>query len=293
MLLRPHGDFAELADDGGVAFVTGMHRNRAVAQHGFGPGGGDGDVVARLAQYDISILVFFDIGVGGTPCERVFEVPHVARGFDVFDFEVGDGGLKVRVPVHQALAAVDEALVVHIDKDLDDGVVEIAIFADWRARGTGHSEGVSGPIAGGAETFQLVDDGVAGFCFPGPDFLEEVFAAQLAAGGCAFFGQFAFDNHLRGDACVVLARLPKRVVAAHAVPADQDILQRVVEGVAHVERARHIGRRDHDGEGFRARCRVGAGLEAAFLFPGLVDAVLSRLCVECFVHRRASCVVGA
>jgi hypothetical protein len=53
----------------------------------------------------------------------------VARDLDVLDLEVGDRGLEMRVPVHQPLAAIDQALVVHVDEDLDDGVVEIAVLA--------------------------------------------------------------------------------------------------------------------------------------------------------------------
>jgi hypothetical protein len=55
------------------------------------------------------------------------------------------------------------------------------------------------------------------------------------------FGQFALHDHLRGDARMVGARLPERVEAAHPVPADQHVLQRVVEGVAHMQDAVTLG----------------------------------------------------
>ena len=38
-----------LPDQRLVALVVGMHRHGGVAQHGFGPGGGDGDELARLS----------------------------------------------------------------------------------------------------------------------------------------------------------------------------------------------------------------------------------------------------
>src|SRR3546814_6434989 len=41
MRLRPDRDLAQLADDRRVARVRRMHRHRAVAEHGFGAGGGD------------------------------------------------------------------------------------------------------------------------------------------------------------------------------------------------------------------------------------------------------------
>src|SRR3712207_7908233 len=51
--------------------------------------------------------------------------------------------------------------------------------------------------------------------------------------------------------------LPERVVALHPAPADQHILQGVVERVADVEAAGDVRRRDHDGEGLAARVARG------------------------------------
>ncbi len=61
--------------------------------------------------------------------------------------------------------------------------------------------------------------------------------------------QPAFDDGLRGDAGVVGAGHPEGVVALHPLEADDDVLQRVVEGVAEVEGAGDVRRRDDDGEG--------------------------------------------
>ena len=96
-------------------------------------------------RVDVPVLVLFDVFIGGTAGQRVFEVPHVAVDFDVLDLEIGNRGLEMRVPVHQTLAAIDEALVIHIDEDLDHGVVEIALFA-LGAPWPGHGEGVAVPV---------------------------------------------------------------------------------------------------------------------------------------------------
>ena len=50
VLFGANRDFAELADDGRIALIRGVHRHRAVAQHGFGAGGGDGDIVALFLR---------------------------------------------------------------------------------------------------------------------------------------------------------------------------------------------------------------------------------------------------
>ena len=151
MLLRADGNFAELADDGRIALVIGMHRDRAVAEHGFGPRGGDGDVVARLAKRDVPVLVLFHIFVSRAARERVFEVPHMAVDFGVLDLQIRNRGLELRVPVHQPLAAIDQALIVEIDEDLEDGVVEVSLLPLRRAGRPGHGKGVARPVAGGAE----------------------------------------------------------------------------------------------------------------------------------------------
>ncbi len=58
---------------------------------------------------------------------------------------------------------------------------------------------------------------------------------------------------LRRDAGVIGAGHPEGVVALHAPPADQHVLQRVIECVAHVQRAGHVGRRNDDGERLAVR----------------------------------------
>ena len=78
--------------------------------------------------------------------------------------------------------------------------------------------------------------------------------------------ELALDHDLRGDAGVVGARLPQRVVAPHAVVADQRVHQGVLEGVAHVQRAGDVGRRQHDAVGVGLPGSVG-GLEIAVRFP--------------------------
>ena len=286
-LLRADGNLAQPAHDRRVAGVGRVDRDRPVAEHGLGARGGDGDVVALLLEHDIAVLVALDIGVGFAVGERILEVPHVAVDLDVLDLEIGDRGLEMRVPVHQPLAPVDQPLAVHVDEDPDDGVVEVALLARGRAGRAGHGEGVARPVARRAEPLELVDDGAAGGDLPLPDLAQEGLAAHLAARRLPLLGEHALDHHLRGDPGMVLPRLPQRVEAAHAVPADQDVLQRAVEGVPHVQAAGDVGRRHHDAEGVGAR-RVRAGREGAGLLPCGVDPPLGPGRVECLFHRHGS-----
>lgn len=56
-------------------------------------------------------------------------MPHMAGHFAVLDLKIGNRGLEMRVPVHQPLAAIDDALVIQIHEDADHGVVEIPFLA--------------------------------------------------------------------------------------------------------------------------------------------------------------------
>ncbi len=58
--------------------------------------------------------------------------------------------------------------------------------------------------------------------------------------------ELPLDHVLGGDAGVVHAGQPQRLVALHPPAPDQRVLDRVVERVAHVQRAGHVRRRDDD-----------------------------------------------
>ena len=85
--------------------------------------------------------------------------------------------------------------------------------------------------------FIWLQDRAAVLLFPVPDALDELLAADVVAAD-AFFAQAPLDHHLRGDAGVVGARQPERLIAAHAVPARGHIDLGVFEHVPDVERCR-------------------------------------------------------
>ncbi len=66
---------------------------------------------------------------------------------------------------------------------------------------------------------------------------------------------------------MVHARLPEHVLAAHALEADHDVLQRIIQRMSHVQRTGHVRRRDDDREGLGAGLFVGARAERIGLIP--------------------------
>ena len=278
MFLRADRNFAKLADDRRIALVRGVNGNRAVAQHRLGTGRRNRDIVALFLEGDVAVGVLLDIGIGGPVGERVLEVPHMAVGFLVLDFEIGNRRFELRVPVDEALAAIDQAFLVEGDEDFEHGLGQALI----------HGEAFARPVAGGAEALQLVEDQATRFRLPLPDLLDEGLTAHLATARQLFGGQLTLNDHLGRDAGMVHARLPKHILAAHALEADHDVLQRVVERMAHMQRARDVRRRDHDGEGFSAGLRALAGAEGIRLFPRFGDARLDRCgIIGFFKHFRA------
>src|SRR5262249_4306628 len=93
------------------------------------------------------------------------------------------------------------------------------------------------------------------------------------------------DDVLRRDAGVVHAGLPQDLVALHALAARQRVDDGVLEGVAQVQRAGDVGRRDDDG--VRRLLALVVRREVTALHPALVQRplylsrrVLRRQCLE-------------
>ena len=104
------------------------------------------------------------------------------------------------------------------------------------------------PIDRSAQPLHLVQNRAAVMPLPLPHALDKGFAAHLLPRG-SLADHLPLHHHLRGDAGMVGARHPQSPLAAHAVPACQDVALRVFEHVAHVQAAGHIGRRQQNRKG--------------------------------------------
>src|SRR5690606_37530493 len=137
---------------------------------------------------------------------------------------ISDRGLELRVPVHQPLVAVDQALVVEVDEDLHHRAGEERV----------HRELLAAPVHRAAEAAELAGDRAAAFGLPLPDLLDEFFAGVVGALVLPLF-ELAFDDHLRGDAGVIGAYDPQRILAPEALVADRNVLKSVIECLADVQ----------------------------------------------------------
>src|SRR5581483_6206858 len=107
---------------------------------------------------------------------------------------------------------------------------------------------------------------------PLPHAFQECLATHLPAARLLALHELAFDHHLSGDAGMIGAGLPQHVASAHTLEAAEHVLERVVEGMPHVERAGYVRRRYYDAIGL-GPCALGlAGPEGTRLLPGRRDA---------------------
>ena len=107
------------------------------------------------------------------------------------------------------------------------------------------------PVATTAEFAELVHNRAAILLAPFPDTFHEGLTTEVAT--ClAFFLEGLFDNVLGGDARMVGSRNPQHIAALHTPPTHEDVLDRVVQGMAHVKDSGDVWWGDYDAVGFAA-----------------------------------------
>ena len=224
-----------------------------VAEHGLRARGRHRDVVDAVHGLD----------------ERVAQIPEVSLLVLVLRLVVRDGGAAGGAPVDDALAAVDQAVVVPVAEDLAHGAGELGAHRELLVR----------EVDRAAHALDLGDNRAAVLARPVPAGVEELLAPDLKARD-ALALELLVHLGLRGDARVVRTQDPARGAAAHAAVADVGVLDGVVHRVAHVQDARHVGRRDDDGA---VPHPLGA-LVAAGAHPALDELGLGGLGVVVLGH---------
>ena len=133
---------------------------------------------------------------------------------------------------------IDVAFVVEVDEDLDDAFGTLLVHRKRRAV----------PVARGTQTAQLLQDDASVLVGPSPCMLQEFVAREVTLLD-ALLGKFLHHLGLGSYRGMVGAGNPQCVLALHAGTTNQDVLNGVVQHVAHVQHTRHVGWRDDDGVG--------------------------------------------
>ncbi len=265
------------------ARVLRVHGHARVAHVGLGSGRRDGDprllvvgVVLRVGVSARCELAPSD-GDGGVALDffdqRVAEVVEVPVNLLHLDLVVRERGLRDRVPVDQALAAMDQPVLEKLEERLPYRPGADVV----------HREALAFPITRAPHRLQLVGDAGFELVLELLDELDELLASVpareffllvLSDPVLALLLEAFVDHGLGRDPRVIGAGHPEGLVPLHAVGADKDVLEGVVERVPEMEGGGDIGRGDEDGigGGLAVKDALGIGAESARIDPFLPDA---------------------
>src|SRR5210317_335756 len=162
-------------------------------------------------------------------------MPEMSLLVFVLYFEIGQGGVTTGTPVDQAVGPVDQVIFIQPNKN----------FTHSRRETFVHGKTLTTPITGSSQTFQLLNDLASGLFTPLPDPVDELFSTDRMT--IKAFGRELSLNHILGcDTGVISARHPEDLAATHSLPASQNILQRIVKSVPHMQHTGHVRRRNYD-----------------------------------------------
>ena len=210
----------------------------------------------------------------------VVDVPEMARVILMLNLDIAQCSVAVYTPVGDTGAFVNQALFKQRAENLANSLG--ATFV--------HSEALTLPVAGNAQMLQLVDNAVAVLLLPFPNAFQELFASQVITGFAFLFFDNLFNLNLGCQTCMVIAGHPQSVVAHHAVPADQDILQGIIQCMAHMQLTGDVRWGDNNTEGFLAFFYFG--MKITMLFPEFIPFLLygSRIInlrdIMLFTHKK-------
>ena len=196
--------------DGVIAFLVLMpHLLFAACQH-YGIHVGIGNIILQMIELGILLAVYHLLG--------------------------REHRLGLGIPVHHAQAAIDVALLIEVYEHLHHRLRAQLV----------HREGRTVPVTRGAEFPQLLEDDAAVLACPLPGMLKKLLTREVTLLD-ALLSQLVHHLGLCSDRGVVGARNPARILSVKAGLADKDVLNGVVEHVAHVEHTRDVRRRNHYG----------------------------------------------
>ncbi len=236
-----------LAHNVPVPFVIGIYGHTGITQHGLRPSGGHHQIPSLL------------------PLNGIAKMPKAARLILILHLYIGEGGDTVRAPVDNAGAFVNKPLIVKADKDMADSFGKALI----------HGEACPVPIAGDAHLLLLLHNAAAILLLPVPYPLQKLFPPQVIAGQALILPQVFFHLGLGCNAGMVTAGNPQGRIPLHPLEADQNILQRTVHGVTHVELPGDVRRGHGNGEGLLVR--VPVCLKASGSLPHFINAAFYLL----------------
>ena len=239
------------SDDVPVPLILRIHGHRRIPEHGFRPG--------RSDLYKPPLLAV----------HRVVDMPEEAVLIDMLHLGIRDRGLAHRAPVYDPAALIDQALLVELHEHIHYRVRAPLV----------HRKALAAPVGRRSHPLELVNDPAAVFLFPLPAFLKKALSSEVVLFDSLFL-QVLDNPDLGRDRRMVRSRLPQGLIPQHSLIPDQNILHRIVQGMAHMKLARNIRGRHHDRKGLFFGMFIR--LEIALLLPVFVDPILQAFGVVGF-----------
>ena len=215
-----------LTDNRGETLVLRIDRNSRIAGERFR---------TRRRNADI-VLVKLALRTKRAPCDRIANVPEMTMIRLMLNLVIRESRTATWTPVYDVVALVDEALVVKLGKDLRNSLRATLVERKALAR----------PVGRIAEHTLLMNDRSAVLLLPLPDALNKRLAPKILT-TLTLLAERLLNDVLGRNTRVVGTGKPKSILTLHTAPPDENILNRLVERVAHVKNTRHVRRRDYYG----------------------------------------------
>ena len=204
----------------------------------------------RAGRRDHDVIVFTDYGV--------FDIPQMPGFILMIDFNIAKRRMAMRAPVRNPPSLIDKPFFIERNEYFADGTRAYIV----------HGKPFTAPIAGRTEASDLLFNTAAVFFFPRPNAFQKFFTPYIITCFPFFFSKLFFHLDLRCDPRMIRTGDPDHVIAFHPFKTHEDILERIVERMAHMKLTRYIGRGHDDAEGLTRR--FGFLMEIPFFFPKII-----------------------
>ena len=138
-------------------------------------------------------------------------------------------GLSLWVPVDHAYTTIDIALLIKVAEYFNNAFTTNVI----------HCESSTIPIAGTTKSAQLLQDNATMLVRPVPCMLKELFTSEVSL-LYTLFSEATYNLCFCGNTCVVSTWNPASILTLHTGTSYQNILNCIVQHVAHVKHTCYV-----------------------------------------------------
>ena len=228
-----------------ITFILRVHSHCCITQKRFR---------SRSGHRQVAVSVF----------KRVTDIVEVAIHLFMLYLKVSQCCVAPGAPVNDVITPVNQLFIIETHKDFPYGPGKALI----------HGKPLSTPVTGTSQPFQLGDNHATEFFPPLPDQFNKSFPTNLVTISSPR-GKVFFHHILGSYTRVVRAGLPQDTIPFHPFVSAQNILEGIIEGMAHVQASGYIWRGNDDRKG--GFIRFGTRLKEMIFLPVIIPLLLHLL----------------